>query len=277
MGPIRIRRFGVLIILKISLFVGFAPAQAKDIRSAADGFPHVETISVQALSQIYDTAVIVDVRTAIEFEVVKINAAVNVPYADGNIVPAVRRLTSESGGVPVVLVDNDRYSPRSFLAAGALVSAGIEHVRVLTEGVAGWLNAFPERSTLMGVTPMQNSQINLDILYARHQLDTAAFAEAAVSQRALVIDIRHPDNRSVIPEFEAVKNIPMDAFLEGVGYRVWSERRLLFFDMDSARTRWLHLFLQANGYMDYAFLQNGVTANSDANRSTHGSAPFETH
>jgi hypothetical protein len=66
------------------------------------------------------------------------------------------------------------------------------------------------------------------------------------------------------PRIDGIRNIPLDPLLELVTSRIWTEKRLLFFDAVGKQVRWLQYFLESYDYFDYAFLDGGIRSIADS-------------
>jgi len=91
-------------------------------------------------------------------------------------------------------------------------------------------------------------------------VDFREFLDAAQRPGTLIIDIRNAWNRTRTPVIPGppIQAIPMEAFLEAVQSRIWSEKSLLIFDSSGSRLPWLYRFLEAKGYDSVLFLDKGI-------------------
>ncbi len=250
---------GQLLFFMFSLFVPAsspaAKAQNYPLRSL---YPSAQIISTDTLVNSYAEVIIIDVRTAFEFDVVHINKAVNISLVDGGLVAALERYRAPDSTTPLVFYCNDPACSRAFRAALAVQSAGYGNVFVYDAGVFSWVTEAPEKTTLMGSSPAHPEKVISPLLFERHQLDFESF-EARTSQLStLVVDIRDIYHRNYEPRIKGIRSIPLESFLEAVTHRIWAEKKLLIFDQSGEQTRWLQYFLQASGYADYAFLSGGM-------------------
>ncbi|MEF2144048.1 MAG: rhodanese-like domain-containing protein [Desulfovibrionaceae bacterium] len=221
-------------------------------------YPSVTPISVEELLEVYGQAILVDVRTKFEFDVARINKAVNLPLGGVDLPSALARLRGKAASAPLVFYCNDPACSRAFRAAQEAVSEGWKNVYVFDAGVFAFIGAAPEKATLMGNSPADLERVIPPQAHRDRLLSYADFEKEALSESALVIDIRDVSRREYEPRLDNVRKIAMESLLEAVTNRVWAEKRLLLFDADGEQVRWLHYFLQANGYFDYAFLDSGV-------------------
>ncbi|WP_159447159.1 rhodanese-like domain-containing protein [Paucidesulfovibrio gracilis] len=255
-GKGRPGRFWGLMCVVLMLLPGVA--QGQDDFPLRPFYPAVSVVDSETLLKIYPRAVIVDVRSEFEYEVARINKAVNAPIAHGRPLAVVERIRARDASSPLVFYCNDPACSRAFRVAQEAVNQGWENVYVYDAGVFAWIAAAPDKATLMGNSPASLERVISPALYRRHLLAYDEFERLSYEPGALVVDIRDIYHREREPRLRDVRNIPMESLLQAVTNRVWVERRLLIFDADGGQTRWLQYFLQANGYTDYYFLDGGV-------------------
>jgi len=257
-----------VLILVLGLF-STATAQSISANNSTDQFPlrafypSVKTIDTETLLQIYDDAVIIDVRSQFEFDVVRINKAKSLPLSAAGFINALEPERSSHAQIPLIFYCNDPSCARAFRAALLAQSTGYINVFAYDAGVFSLLDVAPEKITLMQTTPAQPARVITPQQYQKAQLDFTAFKERNSLLNAQIIDIRDLYRRDLEPRLEGIRNIPLESFLNAVTNRIWTEKKLLIFDQNGEQTRLLQYFLQANGYPDYAFLQGGVQALND--------------
>ncbi|WP_338668102.1 rhodanese-like domain-containing protein [Pseudodesulfovibrio methanolicus] len=223
-------------------------------------YPEVPVITAGQLLADYDDAVIVDTRSRLEYEVAHINKAVLLPPGKGDFARRLKALRPKSAPEPLVFYCNDRTCPKSYQAARLALSQGFGHVYAYDGGIFDWITAAPDRATLMGETPARRERVISPKTLERRLLSFEEFEREAKKPNTLVIDIRDPFQRDVIPRLGHVRAIPLDPLLDLVTSRIWTEKRLLFFDAVGKQVLWLQYFLKACDYFDYGFLDGGVRA-----------------
>jgi rhodanese-related sulfurtransferase len=234
------------------------PGSASSL-SAALLFPSVQTISLRELWNLFHEVRVVDVRTRFEFDVVHIRDSLHRPLSGDQTRDAGDGLADLARGTTLVFTGNDPHDTRPFTAALEALGQGIP-VRVNRQGVLAWTDAFPSRSVLMGSCPADPEAVLPNAVHRRRLIGPGEFPGATGLPNTLCIDIRSAYDRAPLPGRIPVRTIPMEAFLEAVGCRVWSEKTLILLDRDSSRLPWLHRFLQAAGYDDLLFLEGGTQA-----------------
>jgi rhodanese-related sulfurtransferase len=247
-----------LSFFSVSVAQSATKARSGDLFPLRDFYPTVQTMSTETLLQVYDEAIIIDVRSQFEFDVVRINKAAHVDFTQENFLDEISALRSKKSEIPLIFYCNDPSCSRGYRAVMSAESAGYSDVYIYDPGVFSLLKKKPQFVTLMGTTPAQTAQVISKEQYEKAQLDFASFKDQSNGLSALVIDIRDIYGRELLPDLNNVRNIPMEALLQGISHRIWAEKKLLILDHLGDQTQSLQYFLEANGYTDYAFLRGGV-------------------
>lgn len=222
-------------------------------------YPTVKTINTTALQRFYTKAIIIDVRSRFEFDVIHINKAEHIPIDAPDFIATLRKYRSPQDATPLIFYGNDSGCTSIFQAALLAQDAGYNHVFVYDGGVFPLLRQSPEKITLMATTPAEPNQVIPNNYYKKVRIDFKSFKAKSTDPTAVVIDIRDLHNKELNPQLDNIRSIPMESFLKAVSNRIWKEKKLLFFDHDGQKTDWLQFFLQANGYSNYTFLKKGMT------------------
>jgi rhodanese-related sulfurtransferase len=226
-------------------------------------YPEVPPITTRRLLADYGTAVIVDIRSHLEYEVAHINKAVLLPLARDDFARKLEALRPKRAPEPLVFYCNGHACAKSYQAAQLALSLGFTHVFAYDGGIFDWITAAPDRATLMGETPARKERVISRKALGRRLLPFEEFEREARKPNTLVIDIRDPFQRDVVPRLADIRAIPLDPLLDLVTSRIWTEKRLLFFDAVGKQVRWLQYFLKAYDYFDYGFLDGGIRAIAD--------------
>jgi len=223
-------------------------------------YPEVPFIGTDKLLDTYDEAIIVDIRSSFEYDVAHINKAALVPLTDKNFPEKLEKLRGKEAEELLVFYCNGHSCAKSYQAAQLSLSLGFENVFAYDGGIFDWISAAPEKATLMGETPARTNRIINIEEFKRHQMGFEELVEEAQLPNTMVIDIRDPFQRDKAPRINGIRNIPLDPLLDLVTSRIWTEKRLIFFDAVGKQVRWLQYFLESYGYYDYAFLEGGMRA-----------------
>lgn len=221
-------------------------------------YPEVPYITTQQLIDTYESTIVVDIRSSFEYDVAHINKATLLPLTDKEFAEKLELQRSKVGIAPMAFYCNGHSCAKSYQAAQFALSMGFQNVYVYDGGIFDWIQAAPDKATLMGETPARGDQIISSEKFLKHQLGIDAFAEIAAMPNTIIIDIRDPFQRETAPKVNGIRNIPLDPLLDLVTSRIWTEKRLLFFDAVGKQVRWLQYFLESYGYFDYFFLEGGM-------------------
>ncbi len=221
-------------------------------------YPEVPFISTEQLLEEYEDDVIVDIRSSFEYDVARINKAILLPLTDPNFATELEKLRPKTDPTPMVFYCNGHSCAKSYQATQLALSLGFGQVYTYDGGIYDWIAAAPDKATLMGETPARANRIISSEEFREKLADPITFASMAREKNTIVIDIRDPFQREVMPRNMAIRNIPLDPLLNLVVSRIWTEKRLLFFDAVGKQVRWLQYFLESYGYFDYAFLADGI-------------------
>lgn len=251
-----IHRLLVCLVI-VTVLVSATVCQANDF-PLRPFYPEVPYITTDALLKNYDTTIVVDIRSSFEYDVAHINKATLLPLTDKSFSEKLKKLRAKEDSTPMAFYCNGHSCAKSYQAAQLAMSMGFENVFTYDGGIFDWIEAAPDKATLMGETPARGDRIISAEDFLHHQLGIDAFAYTAANPKAIVIDIRDPFQRETAPKVKGIRNIPLDALLELVTSRIWTEKRLLFFDAVGKQVRWLQYFLESYGYFDYYFLEDGM-------------------
>lgn len=235
-------------------------------------YPAVKPISTTDLAKAYDQAIIVDVRSAIEFDVAHITKALHISVSQGTFLAELEKARAKTDPAPIAFYCNGTTCAKSYKAAEQAMEAGFSGVFCYDAGINNWVNAYPERATLMGKTPAVREKLISDAAFDAKNLGYADFAKLAGESGSQVIDIREPFQRAKDPELpqnrmlvlSSVRNIPSDRLVELLKSGQFKGQRLLLTDAVGKQVRWLQYYLEEYGYADYNFLKNGVLAAAEA-------------
>lgn len=241
-----------------TLLVAPPMAAAEDTFPLRPYYPEVPFISTSTLLDDYENTLIVDIRSSFEYDVARVNKAILLPLTDADFAEKLEKLRPKTDPTPMVFYCNGHTCAKSYQAAQLALSLGFTQVYTYDGGIFDWIMADPDKATLMGATPARADRIISTEKFSRRLLNFDTFAEQAMDKDTIVIDIRDPFQRETLPRIPGIRNIPLDPLLDLVVSRIWTEKRLLFFDAVGKQVRWLQYFLESYGYFNYAFLNKGI-------------------
>jgi rhodanese-related sulfurtransferase len=263
MGTFFSKQLIVKCFLALFLLGGIYPSV---VRSAEEGYPHraefpgVTYISTEDLAAEYDNVVIVDVRSKMEFDVVHILKALHLPVMEttfGNSLEGIRGKTSPQ---KIVFYCNGHTCKKSYEAVVQAMELGFQNVYAYDSGIFDWIAAHPDKAVLLGETPVAQENIIPDEAFKSKLLSVEEFTKRAYVPNALVIDIREPFQREVVPPLPQIRNIPLDRLIGILKEGDFKDKELLIFDAVGKQVNWLQYYLEANGIKNYFFLEKGVSS-----------------
>ncbi len=235
-----------------------------------EGFPgrevfvNLEPIELDQLNANFGSVVVVDVRSRFEYETLHIKGAEHISLYDPAFGKRFRELRQKNPGAAIVTYCNGRTCFKSYKAAEKARAAGIENLRVFDAGIMEWARAHPEKSVLLGESPVDPADLIDGDALAAHMLDPEAFADRVANGNPMVLDIRGPRQRDGVGLFVfKERNISLDAkermraYLEKAAA---SGRPLLVYDMAGKQVRWFQYYLEDLGIENYHFMRGGVKA-----------------
>lgn len=221
-------------------------------------FPKVKYISTEALHRDYHNTIIVDVRSKFEYDVIHINKAVHVPVATAMFIKDLTKVRSKDGKTPIAFYCNGHTCAKSYEAVEQSMEAGFQNVYVYDAGIYDWVNAHPDKGTLMGKTPVALDKLISHSMLAKKKIPYDEFKKKTQDPGAMVIDIREPFQRETIPQLPQLRNIPSDRFAELIKKGEFKDKELLILDAVGKQVEWIQYYLEMYGYTNYFFLDKGV-------------------
>ncbi len=256
-----VSRFALLAVGLGILFSNVAFAgQPTPIFPLRVDYPDTPTIETESLQANMNDYLIVDVRSAYEYDTLHIYNAVNVPLAD----PSFRRRVKELYGAshkPIVTYCNGETCPVSYQAARLIKSEGIP-VHAYDAGIWRWTRNYPEDSVLLGkrgaaklIAPEQ---------FNARLLSPEEFARKVNEGNPLVLDVRSSRQAGAGVRLWPFKQVNVPLGVQDLGphlqQAVREKRPLLIYDANGRQVRWVQYAIEHAGVSDYFFLDGGAAA-----------------
>ena len=148
-------------------------------------YPDVPVIELKDLKTGYDdgSIVIVDVRSAIEFETIHPKGALHVTLSNANFENNLKIVAEENAGKKLALYCNGITCLKSYNATQKAMDAGMDNVYAFDAGIPAWANAYPSETLLVG-KPIVNpaEQLIPKSKFEEKTVDFEAFANMAQDQ-----------------------------------------------------------------------------------------------
>lgn len=238
---------------------------AKPSTSAAEfphrtSFPDVPIISTADLANRGDGALAVDVRTRYEYETLRIKEATNLPVTDKQFVDKVKALRTQHATKALVFYCNGKTCKKSYDAARMAIHAGVENVFCFDAGIQEWAQTYPDRTTLLGRSPIKTSELITGEQFKGHILAATDF-EGRIGTQALVLDIRDTIQRDIALFPYREERVPLDQKerLDAVIERAKAQNKtLLVYDKAGHQIQWFQYYLEHKGLKQYYFMKGGA-------------------
>ena len=249
--------FGLLIALVSSAAAdeGF-PGRAK--------FPKVAIYEIGQLRDDLSKVVVVDTRSELEYDTLRIKGALNLPVASEQFEAELAKLRATTDK-PIVFYCNGRTCFKSYIAAKKAREANINNTYAFDAGIFEWAKAYPQEAALLGKSPVNLADIIPSKNFKARLLDPDSFSDKAThqSRAAIVLDIRDKYQRSGVGFYPGkerwVSLDQKDKLAKFIKKAKEQNKTLLIYDEVGKQVRWLQYALEKEGVKDYYFMDNGAS------------------
>jgi len=253
------------VLFSIALVLFFISAATAVEFPYREKYPNVPPISTEDLFKEYSagTAVIIDVRSKIEYDVIHPEGAVHIPVSDRAFGKNIKQFVSENPGKKFAFYCNGITCLKSYDAVQKAMAEGCKNVFVYDAGVPDWVQVYPNKTLLLGKPVVDpKKQLIPKSEFKKRLLGFEAFKEKSKESNGLPIDVRdNVQSSGALPGLEKARTIPLDKFIPNfVEKKINQDKLLLIFDQVGKQVEWLEYYLVEHGYKDYAFLEGGATA-----------------
>jgi rhodanese-related sulfurtransferase len=248
------------------LFTSLAIADTNEGFPGRPKYPDVKVYSKELLYKEIDNVVVVDARSSLEFETLRIKDAVHIPVAKKDFfiegVKAVRQATKK----PIVFYCNGRTCMKSYIASQLAQRAGVNNVYAYDAGVFEFAQAYPERAELLGKSPINTKDIIPKSAFKKRLLKPEEFSQRAydMGQNSLILDVRDKFQRGATGFFvnkERWASLDDQQKLKGYLREAAAQKKTLFiYDEVGKQVRWLQYTLEEEKIHDYYFMNKGAKA-----------------
>lgn len=252
----------VSLIALTSLFLGSAAFAADDFPGRAK-YKKVPYIELEDLYKNLKDTVVVDARSSLEFETLRVKTAVNIPVASEDFEAKVAKLR-ESTDKPIVFYCNGHTCMKSYIATKKAMAANIKDVHAFDAGIFDWTKAHPDEATLLGKSPVNVAHLIPKSTFKKRLISPNDFSDRATSNRRkyMTIDVRDKFQRAGVgfyPGIERWASLDQQKKLQKyVKKAIRQKRTLLIYDEVGKQVRWLQYALEKAGAKDYYFMHKGA-------------------
>lgn len=257
-----------LVLCVFGLTCGVANAQPA---KSTTEFPYrsqyidVTIIETADLNKRFNDVIVVDVRSAYEYQTLRVKDAVNIPLGTRVFLDEIRKLR-EGSPKPIVFYCNGKTCRKSYDAVLAAQSARIPNTLAYDAGVFDWAKANPDLTALLGVSPIKPTDLIEDKAFKSRILDPKDFA-SRVGNNTVVLDVRDRAQRdsALFPFKEQRAQLSeKDQLDAAIDQAIKGNKTLLVYDAAGHQVRWFQYYLENKGVREYFFMKNGAQGYFDA-------------
>jgi rhodanese-related sulfurtransferase len=253
-------------ILCSFLFSSLALAAADEGFPGRPKYPDVKVLSKEQLYKDFEKVVVIDARSSLEFDTLRIKGAVNIPVAKKD--PFIEKVTAlrKETQKPIVFYCNGRTCMKSYIASQLAQRAGVKNVYAYDAGVFEFAQAYPERAELLGKSPINPNDIIPKSAFKKRLLKPDEFSQRAydMGDASLILDVRDKYQRGATGFFvnkERWASLDDQAKLKRYLRKAAAEKKTLFiYDEVGKQVRWLQYTLEQENIHDYYFMNKGAKA-----------------
>jgi len=241
-----------------------ATSFAEDLPFRKD-YPDVKVVELEDLKAGFDngTFVVVDVRSTLEYDVIRIKGAFHVDLSKSGFIQNLQALAMQYPGKKIAVYCNGGTCLKSYKSAMDAEEAGMNNVYAFDAGIPAWSSAYPAETLLLGKEVADPAkQLIPGSELKKVMLNFEEFKQKAAEADAVVIDARDPIQRThKLPGFEKALPVPLDKLIRNVINKGnLKDKQLLIFDQVGKQVRWLMYYLVDQGYSNFYFLEGGATS-----------------
>lgn len=243
--------------------VANAANQANDEFPFRVRYPDVEVMTTADLAKRINDVLVIDVRSKYEYDTLHVKDAVNVPLTTGFGDKMV--LLRDKHKKPFVFYCNGKTCLKSYDAVLLAAKARLDNIYAYDAGIFDWAKAQPEKTVLLGRSPIKPEDMIDKKRFQAHLLDPKDFG-ARVGDKSVVLDVRDRVQRdtALFPfkeqraQLDELKKI--DAVIEEAKLQ---KKTLLVYDQTGKQVEWFQYYLENKGMKDYYFMKGGAQAHFD--------------
>lgn len=227
-------------------------------------FPEIQLYQKEQLLKDLNNVVVVDARSSLEFETLRVKGALNIPVASKKfpeMVKALRKKTNKK----IVFYCNGRTCYKSYKATKAALKAGVRNVYAYDAGIFEWAKTYPKYAVLLGNSPMDPKKIIPKSKLKARFLSPKKFTEtarAAPGSERLILDVRDMYQRAGVGFFIGIErwvSLDDEKKLNKYLKKAIDENRTLYiYDEAGKQVRWLQYTLEQHNIKNYYFMTKGA-------------------
>lgn len=256
------RKIAIFSVLTLFL-LGTVGAFAADDFPGRKKYPKIPYIELADLYKTLKDVVVVDARSKLEFETLRVKTAINIPVASDQFEANVTKLRGETNK-PIVFYCNGHTCMKSYIAVKKAIAAGVKDVHAFDAGIFDWTKSYPNDAILLGASPVNLAHLIPKSQFKKRLLTPDHFSDRATSpgKKLMVIDVRDKFQRAGVgfyPGLERWASLDQQKKLDRYIKKALKQNRtLLIYDEVGKQVRWLQYALEKAGAKDYYFMKKGA-------------------
>jgi rhodanese-related sulfurtransferase len=254
-----------ILFVTIMMLASTGLARSSDDFPLRKKYPHLEPItSLQlAKARASDEAIIIDVRTKAEFDIMHIKGAIHVPHILSEEQQTAWKTAAEKPHQYAVFYCNGVLCAKSYKAADLALSQGnFRGVRNFDAGILEWAETYPEETLFFG-QPLTRGNVKEHLIsdsdFKQALVDTSTFIDMARSGSYAVYDIRDSREKAEYPvNIPNKKEATLDELQQLLKEDLFPKSRVLLLDNVGRQVVWAQYYLNRFGVKEYSFLAGGI-------------------
>lgn len=256
----------LLAFLLVSFFFisGLAQAKVADEFPVRKLYPAVPVVEIEDLFKRFDKVIIVDVRSAYEYQTLKITGALNISLSAGNFVQQMEQLRKANPDKEIVTYCNGKTCKKSYQATQKCRDHNIDNVTTYDAGIFDWARKYPHKAELLGQSPVDPNKLISKDDFKKRLIDPDKFEAMMARKEIMVLDVRDSFQREALSLFPGIEQrvylddtAKLDFY---ISQALREKKTVLFYDAAGRQVRWLMYYLENRGLRDYAFMKGGAHA-----------------
>lgn len=256
------RKIALFSLLTLFL-ISSAGAFAADDFPGRKKYPKVPYIELADLHKTLNDVVIVDVRSKLEFETLRVKNSINIAVADKSFEEEIIKLRATTPK-PIVFYCNGHTCMKSYIAVQKAADANVKDTHAFDAGIFDWTKAHPDAAELLGASPVNLAKLIPKDQFKKRLLTPDNFSDRATApgKKLMVIDVRDKFQRAGVgfyPGLERWASLDQQEKLQNyIKAALEQNRTLLIYDEVGKQVQWLQYALEKAGAKDYYFMDKGA-------------------
>ncbi len=220
-------------------------------------YPKVKVIEIDELTTKLKLFTVIDVRSPLEYSVMHIKDAINIPTSDTKFVDTVKQAVANNGNKTAVFYCNGHRCHHSYEAGKRMNQDSF----TFDGGINDWAEKNPQLTILF------DKPFDPKFLITQAQFDAKSLPpidfmkKATADSSAIILDVRENfqlDGITIFPGREIRVGMDKEKLTKIINTAKAENKALFIFDDSGARVWLLQYFLEDRGVKNYYFLQRGT-------------------